>query len=144
MRYCPSCGSAIEDGEPFCGQCGAQVEQSSFSQSSSEYHEPVSKPIVGHDLSTGMGTVSLALGIISLLLGLLSCVPGCSFLCFFAPAVTIASFVLGFISLSNPAEKPKSTWGIVLSVLSVIVYGVLILVYGIIFILAVVFQNGSG
>lgn len=72
-----------------------------------------------------MCTASLVIGILSLIVSNLSFIPGMHFLSYLGIAAGIAGIVLGLVSLRqcrrNESHAGRSTWGIVLSVISLVI-----------------------
>jgi hypothetical protein len=128
MDYCPSCGSAVSPGTTFCSQCGARVDNVPASAPAGGYYDPYAAP--AYRQSSGVATASLVLGIISVVMSLMSCIPIVSYCtCIAVPIMALIGFIMGIVGLSNPAGKGKATWGIILSIVAVIICVVLVVLY---------------
>ena len=116
-KYCPNCGAVIEEGKPFCSQCGQKTnEQAAPPPPSSTTSTPPVAPAnmppeqkrgaaehltTGYNIAIGNPLVFLPAvlsGIISLLVGTLNTTLGANSVMILQLLSALVSFILGFAS----------------------------------------------
>ena len=133
MKYCCSCGKPMEDSAAFCGACGTPAEAAAAPAEPAVTPEVAEAPKPRRDVKSRVfSIVGLVLGGLSLFWALL-----CLFLCWL-PAVGMVYPVFGFIyavpgiifaNLSKAdADRGRAKVGKILSLVSLILFGVLFLV----------------
>lgn len=114
---CPFCGTELDEEALFCDECGKRLPTFNNMNEMTEMNPDIVQVNNRQLSNSGMGIASIVFGIISLIT--------CG--CFLLPE--ILGIVFGFIDVSNKKSKNTfSIWGIVLSIISIVIMVMVIVV----------------
>lgn len=126
--FCKVCGLNIEDSVKSCPNCGAAVENISYSQPTYLAEAVVQKVDTAHN---GIAVAALVLGIVSISFGIICCIPYVtailSFIC------GVVGLVLGIFALKSK-KKTQAIVGLSLSAVAIVVSIIVVIFWTVFFI----------
>ena len=129
-QYCPYCGSQIEKGTLFCGNCGASLAsiQQDSSNKMTQTDQTFTTPVIYSTSIVTPSTVYIqqkqpdtTMPLLSLIFGIL----GCTALYLVGGIVAV---ILGHMA-NKKSKSTNATIGLVLGYISIVIYGIGIIFY---------------